>query len=265
MKISNKIQLIIGTLLCTLSIYQAFILNYNHFYEFLLIGIYLILKIFVSEKNINKSIYIKLYIIGLILGIIGDLILGIYISELWYYTYSQIWEYILLYLLIYPFGGIVLIQSYFILKQRTKFKNNKVNLKLKTIKILNAIFIIITLILSIIIYLLDIRYIQLIHFGILSLVFFFTFTYYSEKKIKKSFLRDILENPKQVIVISSIVTYLNAIIHEYPNTIAKQWIYTNIPFQNITILDVPAILILCGWFILLYIPMASYYLFKTSK
>jgi len=55
---------------------------------------------------------LSLYSLFFLGGIIADLLLGISVTKLWYYNYHYYFEYIPLYFLIYPLGGIVMVQTF---------------------------------------------------------------------------------------------------------------------------------------------------------
>lgn len=83
----------------------------------------------------------------------------------------------------------------------------------------------------------------------------------SEIKWKKSYLRDLIEIPVKTLTVTGILMLVNAFIHEYPNTFAKQWIYTakTYTFFDARVLDIP-LYVWVGWSALTIGPIAYYYL-----
>ncbi len=50
------------------------------------------------------------------------------------------------------------------------------------------------------------------------------------------------------------VAYTQGIFHELPNVYSKEWIYQNIPFEGITIIGIPILILFIGWIILVLTP-----------
>lgn len=260
----NKNILAIGIIFFLTSLYLSFFLRYNHFYEFMLTGMSLILFTLISKKSINNKKYLILYICFIFIGFLGDFILGMVIADAWHYSYSHLIEYLFLYLLVYPLGGIVMVQSYLFLKEKLGKRIKKRQFDLKLIIIPG----IISLIISILIIILNF-FINKILFGKLFFVFstlflFFYLSYKTEKYNKISIIGDLINKPLLFIFIIFVSTYVNAFIHEYPNTFVGQWVYTGWYFNNFRILNIP-ITVLAGWILLLIIPLAIYYYIISFK
>lgn len=89
----KKINFYMGILLFLISLIMAFYYHYNHFYEFMLAGLFLILG-YLTKDKLKKEIYYKVYPHYFVFGILGDLIFGINLAKLWHYNYDLIVEYI---------------------------------------------------------------------------------------------------------------------------------------------------------------------------
>jgi len=216
------------------SLFLAF-LKYNHFYEFTLIGLFFILHYFVS-KLINKKVYLSLYFIFFAGGLIADFLLGISIVKLWYYNYHHYFEYVPLYFLIYPLGGIVMAQTFVLFKtffQTRQSEQETAKISTRVLKILFFTTLVFSLLIIFLNLIYGLKYFGFILYFLLTLSAFFYFNYKSEKFSK------LLKEPKLYIFITLFTAYLNAFVHEFPNTFAKQWIYQNFPFNDILILNIP--------------------------
>lgn len=253
------IILITGFGIFLFSFILAFQYRFNHFYEFTLIGLFLILTYFLKTNLFSRKEAIVIYIIFIFIGLFVDLLSQFF--KLWHYSYQDLWEYIPLYILIYPLGGIVMLQSYILLLK--KIKRPKIPKKIP-ITILWA-FTVLCLSLFISVSLLfnkiDFSQWRLLFMITLILLGGSVVNLISELLHKKSYLRDLIELPVATLVITLIVTYVNAFIHEYPNVFDKQWIYM---VQSSTLLDkvilgVP-IIVWIGWIALSIGPLAFYYL-----
>jgi hypothetical protein len=256
----KEVPIIFGIIILIFSIWLAISLSYKHFYEIMLIGLLFILYP-ITKKYFKTKILIQLYVLFAIIGgLIADLLIGPTIGELWYYNYTLIFEYVLLYLIIYPLGGLVMIMSFLYFLKNCKLKKPKKisTTPLKNIAILSLIISITFIILK---YNYNLNYSGFWFGSFFCLFIIFAINYYSEKKNKTSFISILLTNPKPVIITSLLGTYINAFIHEYPNVFAQQWVYQNMIFQNIQFLNIP-LAVLVGWIILTVFPMSAYYLVK---
>ena len=251
--------LLFGFIVFVFSLFLA-LLECNHFYEFMLIGLFFVLYYPVS-KSLNKKFYLSLYFLFFGGGIIADLLLGILVTELWYYNYHYYFEYIPLYFLIYPLGGIVMVQTFIIFRTFLQTKQSKQEINKIDARILKILFFI-TLIFSSLIIFFDsmygLEYFGFILYFLLTLSALFYFNYESEKS-NKSYLRCLLKEPKLYIFITLLTAYVNAFIHEFPNTFAKQWTYQNFPLNDTLILNIPIIVFFVGWIALAIIPISVYY------
>jgi len=250
-----------GFVLFLLSLYLAFFLGFNHFYEVLLTGLFLALFPFTKKHFVNFKLAMALYLSFVASGLFLDLLVGLSVFKLWHYSYSNSFEYILLYTLVYPLGGFVALQSFLLCKSFIKTENVARAHNLKTG------IIIFTALLLLLIGILTaskahfsfttwavILTVSAIMFGIISI------NAVSEILNGKSYVRELIGSPQKVILVTFISTYVNAFIHEYPNVFAGQWIYTAYAnqFLNTPILGIP-IFVLLIWPALVIVPVSIYY------
>ncbi len=253
----QKIILFTGVSIFLFSLYLAFHRFYNHFYEFTLTGLFLILLSFDFFKTITLKEYSLMYRIFFVGGLIGDLFLGQIITKLWFYTYSNYLEYLSLYLLIYPLGGIIMVQTYIFLKELLfKIKSNsKTNYRY----LKGLFYISFFLFLIILIFRKDIPYFGFCLFSFSSLVAFFWFNYKAQKLYNLSYLGELFNKPLSVVFITFLTAYLQGLVHESPNVFARQWVYQNFPLGNMTFLGINPTVFFIGWIILTVVPVSGYY------
>jgi len=246
-----------GVVILLLSLWLVFSLHYKHFYEVMLIGLFLILCPLTS-KYFTKRTFVILLLISILGGLVSDLLFGLILGEVWYYNYAHIWEYALLYLLVYPLGGFVMVMSFLVFIRDYKLKEDK-SAPLNILKMLSILFIVLF---AVFIFL---KYAYHLPYSGFFIVTFFCFSlllclnYLSEKLFKFSYFRILLSNPQKVITATLLGTYINGLLHEYPNLFVDQWVYQNIIFQGITLLGVP-VAVLIGWIVLTMYPVSAYYL-----
>ena len=247
-----------------LSLHLSINLRYNHFYEFMLLGIFLFFVPLVPKGTMGERTYIMLYIMFILAGVVVDLFMGMMMANLWYYTYSSLIEYIVLYLMVYPIGGIVMVQNFLIFKNLFTSNAKKwAVINLKTLKILTVFFIIFSIILFATEMGLGTPYLA----SFFSIIFtaFLILNYIAERPAylrgKKgiSYIRILLESPKACILATLGTSYVHGIIHEVPNTFAMQWVYHGWPLKDFTILGLPGFGLLVGWVALTVVPVSAYY------
>ncbi len=136
-----------------------------------------------------------LYLLFFIMGIIGDLVLGHYIFNLWIYPYLNISKFI---------NTKEIILFYFFM---------------------TICFTVITLLLS--------DNINIFGFGILSALVFCLIEVYNNKFKKVTLSLLILNNSIKLSGVLLITTILNVLLHEYPNVFANEWIYVESLFKLI--------------------------------
>src|SRR3990167_3571848 len=116
-KNANRFLEISGFLLLDLSILLAYKFHYKHFYEILVAGLFLIFYA-LDRRYILTPNYVRMYTRFIKAGIIGDLVLGLSLTRLWHYNYNSFFDYLSLYLVVYPVAGIVMVQSFIYLKSK---------------------------------------------------------------------------------------------------------------------------------------------------
>jgi hypothetical protein len=266
-KIKTKyLSLYVGFALVVASTLLARFAHFRHFYEFLLPGIFLVLRALLGAR-IPKQIYVHLYVIFIVAGLIGDLIMGIDITKLWHYNYSSIGDYIVLYAMSYPLAGIVMVQSYVLIKRRfLKIRDIKSKHPLVGIKQYWVLIACLAIVLALISgaatthptpALLSSFYL------VASFIAFLLLSVISQAHGHMTVIEDLHHHPIKIVLGLLLAIYINAFIQEVPNTYAKEWVYTNYPLSSIHIVGIPLIMLI-GWPVLLFVPVAAYYYIRPN-
>lgn len=254
----QRLLFLSGFILFLLSLVLAFYFRYNHFYEVTLVGLFLILFSQMKTKLFGPREFVFTYILYFFFGLLLDLFSQFF--GFWKYSYISLLEYLSLFLIIYPLGGVVMLQSFFFVKEKTNFKFKNRNLSRKKIFLLP--FIIYLVVLFIILLTSAEPFLKLGLFIMASLIIIplIICDIASDRFYKKSFFRDLMENLVPIAIIVFLATYINAFIHEVPNTFATQWIYT---IETNSILDLPILgiplIVWLGWLVLTIGPVIMYY------
>jgi len=266
-KIITAIFFLFGLIFILLGLFLAYQYQFKNFYEVLLIGVLVFLFGFDAPKNISLKKYILTYFLFIILGLLGDLLMGLTITKLWVYNYSSLIQYFLLYLWIYPVGGLTVTLSFIVALDI--FNANflkKVNSKLGFRD--EILFMSIGILLFISFWICS-RITGINYVGILIQIAFvfplYLFLNLGFAKWRQVTYFELLRKDTWKVVAASLVSvYTMAFLHEIPNVATKQWVYKDIPLMHITIFDIPFI-VLCGWIVLLIFPLTIFLKGYTLK
>lgn len=255
-----------GLGLSVFSVYLAVVFKFKSFYELLLLGIVFFLLGFKATTRIKFNSYLKIYVTFLFLGIVGDLVLGVSLLQLWYYNYDNPIQYLLLYGWVYPAGGLTLTLLFIVLLDLLNLKTNiseKYTFNLNDELVVGFVGIGIILVTLLYGVLDSANYIGLIVFGLTSLVIFLVLNIYVEKTRGFSFFYLLRVNKLKVSTAALISVLVMVFLHEVPNTIANQWVYTNIPLWP-ALFEVPLV-VWVGWSVLFIVPMTSLLVFISKE
>ncbi len=236
MVMSHRTSICFGIVLVSIASALAFVWHYHHFYELMLAGLLLIFGPFVPKGTFSKRRIVKLYLVFILAALTVDLLLGLAITKAWYYTYSGIFEYVILYAWTYPAGGFVMVQSYIIaytLFTRDSSHDHPINARIFWAVL--AFFAAATFTI-----LLSKKYLAPSLWGVLFgasavLTLCSATALRCEIRGKRSYLRDIISHPRAMFVGTFLATFANLLIHEYPNVYAREWVYRS----DILILGIP--------------------------
>ena len=266
-KIISLVMIFLGVIILIASLILAISYKYNRFYSFLLVGLFMILKegyrLLKNKELMSLRVFTFLYFgVFLIFGIFGDLIFGLWICKLWSYPSYTLINYLNLYLLIYPLGGMVMVYSFALLEKLSgiKVKENKATYKV-SIRV------------SLILWLVGLVFLVLCFFTMPTYVGFFIYLFAGISAIglmsyltllirKDDLLERLFIKPIKYLILIIIVAYTQGFLHEYPNVFVKEWIYHNFPYENITFLGIPVTVLFFGWIALVVGP---YMIFEFAK
>ncbi|MBI3983890.1 hypothetical protein HY346_01175 [Candidatus Microgenomates bacterium] len=238
----------------------AIVFQYSHFYEFLLIGLALLLTRVPNELQSWRS-YSLLYLGFLAAGVVLDLALGLLISGLWQYNYQSDLEYIWLYGLVYPLGGYVMLQSFLLGKLLLKLQPSKPNRSLPWLAPVTALVALVTLAIGIFMIGTAATTAWRIGFVIMAALAGILITNWMAQTIgRRSFVAELLDHPLALLLTVAGAAYANFLVHELPNLVAHQWVY-GVPdgLPSTPILGIP-LLLFSLWPLLVLAPVSSYYL-----
>lgn len=262
----SLLLIVLGIIIVCAALILAFSFNYNRFYSFLLIGLFIILKEgyrLVEKKDLMSwKIFLILYAgVFFIFGLIGDLTLGIWLCKLWSYPSYNFLNYVNLYLLIYPLGGMVMVYSFAFIEKifgsriietkRSYLFSKKFSL---IIGILGVVLLIFSIFSSLIyrgffIYLFG-------GFFVLGFMSYFTLRIRKDDLVERMFIK-----PVKYLILILVVAYTQGFLHEFPNVFAKEWVYHNFPYESVTFFNIPVTVLFFGWIALVVGP---YMIFEFS-
>ncbi|HEX5447736.1 MAG TPA: hypothetical protein VFW90_00850 [Candidatus Saccharimonadales bacterium] len=113
-----------GLVLLCLSLFLAYHLRYNHFYEVLLAGLFLVLY----GLNRGHKLFprpVRTYLLFVLMGLVIDALIGVNILHAWHYNNYRPSDYALNYLVVYPLFGSTVVQMYFYFGKRLRPHQNK--------------------------------------------------------------------------------------------------------------------------------------------
>ncbi len=261
------LEIFFGVILFLFSYFLAIYLKYSRFYTILLLGLLFILKgtyhLRKKEEFLNSRKFLVLYPVFFILGIFFDLVIGLWITKLWYYPNYNLLDYFNLYLIIYPLGAFVMIYSFALIEAIFVHRPKPSKIAYEhSVKISLIFFIFGALAFTLSLIFVD------NYKGFYGLTFFVIsigglIDYFVLRINKNNLLeRFSIKALKYGILILGI-SYIQGIIHEWPNIYAREWIYQNWPLQEITFLGIPATILFFGWIFLLIGPYTIFELIMT--
>ena len=211
-----------------------------------------------KKEFLNLKNFIKVYFAFLILGLIADLIFGLWITKLWDYPGYNLFNYLILYFFIYPFGGFVMVYSFSLLESVFIRKPRENNVAYKH-SLMTALIVAAVGFLG---FFISVFFVEIFK-GFFIYSFFTLFgwgiTNYIILKIKKNnLLEHIFVKSLKYLILILVAAYVQGIFHELPNLFAKEWVYQNWPFNEVTLLGIPVTVLLFGWLALVFVPYAVF-------
>lgn len=256
----NKITIYIGLAIFMLGCLLAFVANYNHYYEILLLGMFLTMQPLVPKQDFSLPKYLYLYLVLIVAGLIGDLVMGLWVTRLWSYSYNSITEYFSLYSLVYPLAGLVMVQS-FLVARKYLFRPKNSDTKISTKSVVLASIVLLALAsLSIWFVVNDNSLTSRVGFYVsMSGFAFCVLEVFSLHYTNNSLLCDIRRHRSGILTSALIATYVNFFIHEGTNIPVGQWVYETTDVEHLIIFGSVSLHVVAFWPLLLLLPLAAYY------
>ncbi len=208
--------------------------------------------------------FIKIYaFLAIIGGLLGDVIFGRGIADLWHYPnlYGPL-DYLLPIFIYYPFGGLQVYEIYQFTKEhvKKKFNGDKIFMIDKRTKstIMKAM-----LLISVAGFLIPIinwafnsnkHSNEAVMISIAMTIFAGDALVYWKKK--ESILLDAIQGNKQVLITMLFSWIIALALTEIPNTFSWEWIYTP-PFTGIEIFKINILILTIGWFSLVFLTVRA--------
>lgn len=256
----RQLTVVTGLLITLVGLVAAYRFQYKHFYEILLLGVVIALFQYCRRLFRHRIAFLQFYVLSVIAGFLGDyfVIRG---YDLWYYNYTDTWEYLLLYLFVYPFGGLTLVMTHIFLKHYFNLTiREKYLVDPKLLLKLEAMAIAVTLLwMGLMHSVLDLHMYILTVYGAIGVVAVLNGMLLAAREPDRYSLADQFNaNFKNSVIVMVLATLVQMVLHELPNVISQQWVYQNLPLQNIAPLGIP-ILVIVGWLFLYLVPVGLYY------
>jgi len=213
-------------------------------------------------KN-RTSRFLQFFFVLFTIGFITDFIIGQRISHLWSYPlYSSFGDWTRLYLIIYPFGGLSVLELIFFLSntfgEKFIFTHRTENLPEKIIDASDHfvdLFLLLVVMGLPILYFFNIplpfRHLILYGFLIWALVATVKFAYH-------------IRHGLHWVAILLASLFMSVFLHEIPNTAVFEWRYYNAPILNSLILDIP-LWVFLGWYIIVLMMLRIWVRFVWAK
>jgi len=259
---NSIIEIISGSVLFILANILAFLYKYGAFYFLFLIGMFFILKgahsLIVEKEFLSIRTFWQVYFIFFMAGIVLDLLFVIGITKIWSYPSYSLINYFILYLIVYPFGGFVMIYSFELLEHFFGKKPRRRRIALRH----SLTFTLFLMILSFFGLVATIFYIDQFKmafvFGFIILGLWGALNFVVLKLVQNDLLEHVFSQTAKYLLLILVVAYSQGIFHEFPNVFAKEWVYANIPFMHLTFLGIPAVILFVGWLSLVLIPYSLF-------
>jgi hypothetical protein len=267
----DNIFVVVGLLFILLSLFLAYGTRSGHFYEVMLLGLALLLWP-MSKSVITLKVIWKMLIMFFFAGLFGDLLIGRLGFELWRYDLSW-WGEILLYSFIYPFGGLVMAQSYVVLAKvlnrdyfscPLKISKKYVLKNLLMSLVMPGSLLAIGILLTINQEMDAIFVIGCVIISLLTVIGVGVINYCLNMKQRLGFVDYLLSKPIVTCVAILSSTIINVLLHELPNLVANQWAYNPQIFGHIDIFGLPLTMFF-GWIVLAVWPSLWIFVFRNFR
>jgi len=271
-----QVLLLSGICLALLSLYLAFIARDPRWYTPFVLGTYLL---FGASNHLaqNRSTlsaafsypkhFFRLYLLLAILSFLIDLLLGRFLGDFWVYpSFDTLDQIVHVWLLGYPLALLSAVESFWVFSRLLRC-NNRNALDASWRGLYFWTFVLVTLfLLCAAIYF---RLVDKIHVTrqIMFLLLFIGglgFDAVAFYLRKPSLIGSISVGSIYTPLCFTICVPVIGLLHEFPNTYAREWIYQNIPFVHTEVLGVNVLVLSAGWFFLTIMPLTLAHILLPS-
>ena len=275
----EDITLVVGFFLVVGSIFASIFLHYYFWYSFYVFGASMFFGS-LNYKRRSKSvfsyflenkwkIFFRVYFLGVLFGLVVDVIYGRRMGDLWHYPHLQgIKDFIFPVFFYYPFGGLQVYEIFYFCKSLLSKKLNQKKsfiLKNKTKEIIiNSILVLLSL--GLIVPLVNYAFNRNFYANTIMMIVMI-FTVFSVDAIlyklkKESMFLEFIQGNKLIIGTMLFSWFVAVLLTEVPNTFSWEWIYYHIPFTQFAIFKINILIFTFGWFWLVYLPVSYLDLIK---
>jgi len=262
-----RLEVIVGVLLFILGNITAFVYHYHRSGTFIVLGLFLFFKgvfrIVKKRELLNSKNFFLIYLAFFVGGLITDLVLGVWLTRLWYYPSYDLVDYFILYLVGYPSVGFLMIYSFSLVEYALvrKPKETRIDYRNSLIFTWFLMFIGLAGALFSLLFVSSYKGFLVYTFGAIAVIGLFDLT--TLRVRKDNLLERFLTKSLKYGIIILTFSYLHGLIQELPNLSSKEWIYQNFPFNNITFLGIPITVFFLGWIFIFILPYSIFELILT--
>lgn len=207
--------------------------------------------------------FTQLYIVLVIIGFAGDFIIGQHVANLWSYPYYQtLSDWLRLYLIIYPFGGLYILELTFFLANffHEKFAFTH-SAESRSVRVINTTEHILDALLP----LFAVSF-SLLHFWDIEIPFphltVYGFLLWTAVTTL-AFTRHIRHGLHWFAILLAVL-FISVFLHEVPNTAVFEWKYHVAPVLNPLILEIP-LWVFIGWYVMIIVMLRVWIRFVWAK
>ena len=199
-------------------------------------------------KNRTRR-FLEFYTVLFVVGFIADYVIGQHVADLWSYPYyTSLFDWVRLYVIIYPFGGLSILELSFFLGNL--FHEKFVLLPKVHSTLAHSVDFLDDVV--------DATLFLLLSGGLV--IYFFNSSYqFTEVVVYTFFVWTVLTTIKLALhlrhgihwlAIFITVLFVSILLHEIPNTVAFEWKYHTAIMLNTPIMQIP-LWVIIGWYVML--------------
>lgn len=203
--------------------------------------------------------FFKFFLIFVVFSFVTDYLVFQKLVNLWFYPYyNSTDDWVRLYLIIYPFGGLSIIELVYFLgtifQEKLKFIDKRKGMRHKFLDKTDQI-----LLLVIFFFLFSVLFLKINNLTSFILVAMYCWAVIATLKFKYH-----IGHWLHYIYILIVTFLISIFLHEIPNVGVFEWKYNPAPFWNLALFGIPFYIIL-GWYVLVLIVLRMWMYFVLGK